>query len=81
MIETLVRLDEPKKTFDWQDVIDMMDEVGRQLDKKDKRISELEEQHERDVDFYLRIDKENKYLKSQLEAMKCLIPNMVDERG
>ena len=43
MSKVLVRLENAKKDFDWQDVVDLIDEVGRELDRKDKRISELEQ--------------------------------------
>jgi hypothetical protein len=43
MSEPIVKLDEPKKNFDWQDVQDLMDEVGRHIDGLKKTIMELEE--------------------------------------
>lgn len=38
-----IRLSEAKKIFEWQDVIDLLDEVGRHIDRQDAKIKELEE--------------------------------------
>ena len=43
MSDIVVKLENAKKDFDWQDVIDLIDEVGREMDRKNKRISELEQ--------------------------------------
>ena len=43
MSDIVVKLENAKKDFDWQDVIDLIDEVGRGMDRKNKRISELEQ--------------------------------------
>jgi len=38
-----VRLEEAKKDFDWQDLLDLLDEFRRASDKDKKTIMELEE--------------------------------------
>ena len=42
-----IRLADAKKIFEWQDVIDLLDEVGRYIDKQEEEIKVLQDDKDR----------------------------------
>lgn len=74
-----VRLENAKKDFDWQDVVDLIDEVGREIDRKDKTIAELDESLQQWILLYDIAQKKAKELALENEKLKIKIEVM--ERG
>ena len=37
---------EPRRIFEWQDVVDFIDDIGREIDKRDKEIKDLKQRND-----------------------------------
>lgn len=50
---------EPRRIFEWQDVVDFIDDIGREIDKRDKEIEDLKQRNDELV-MLLDIEKRRK---------------------
>lgn len=37
---------DPRQVFEWQDVVDFIDDIGREIDKKDNIIKDLQQRND-----------------------------------
>lgn len=37
---------DPRKVFEWQDVVDFVDDIGRYIDKQEKTIKDLQQRND-----------------------------------
>lgn len=81
MSNLMVQLENAKRTFDWQDLIDLLDDFVRESEKMEKKLGE----REKDIGEYItQLDIKNKEinrLNAVILALESRIPHQVDERG